>query len=117
MSEKTDAIALANRLMEEPNMDPDDDLRVLSRQLLRSTETIAAMHKKLQEVDWDNQAELDMIEANRDSILRIHEEGIRRIEKCYKMSERRALIEGIIYAVNTFHPMHGESWCGWPEGS
>jgi hypothetical protein len=35
-SEKQRAIALADRLLDEPNADPDDDLRVLSRQLLRA---------------------------------------------------------------------------------
>jgi hypothetical protein len=38
-NERTHAIALANRLLDEPNCDPDDDLRVLSRQLLRAVET------------------------------------------------------------------------------
>jgi hypothetical protein len=35
MTEKEQAIKLAERLLDEPNADPDDDLRVLSRQLLR----------------------------------------------------------------------------------
>jgi hypothetical protein len=34
-SEFDDAIKLAQRLLDEPNCDPDDDLRLLSRQLLR----------------------------------------------------------------------------------
>lgn len=38
MSERDDAIALANRLLDEPHADPDDDLRVLARQLIRATE-------------------------------------------------------------------------------
>lgn len=37
--ERTQAIALANRLLDEPNADPDDDLRTLARQLLRRHET------------------------------------------------------------------------------
>ena len=34
-TELEDTIELANRLLDEPNCDPDDDLRMLSRQLLR----------------------------------------------------------------------------------
>lgn len=37
--ERSMAIALANRLLDEPNCDPDDDLRTLSRWLLRRHET------------------------------------------------------------------------------
>jgi hypothetical protein len=38
MSELNEALALANRLLDEPMADPDDDLRVLSRQLQRTHE-------------------------------------------------------------------------------
>lgn len=41
MTEQQAAIDLANRLLDEPNSDPDDDLRTLSRQLLRRTEQVA----------------------------------------------------------------------------
>jgi len=36
--ERSQAIALANRLLDEPNCDPDDDLRTLSRWLIRRDE-------------------------------------------------------------------------------
>lgn len=39
-NERTQAIELANRLLDEPNCDPDDDLRMLSRHLLRCCEEI-----------------------------------------------------------------------------
>lgn len=42
MSELDKALALADRLLDEPMADPDDDLRTLSRQLGRANET--AMH-------------------------------------------------------------------------
>ena len=38
--ERAQAIALANRLLDQPYSDPDDDLRMLSRQLLRLTEEL-----------------------------------------------------------------------------
>lgn len=34
-----DALRLADRLLDEPNADPDDDLRMLSRQLTRQFES------------------------------------------------------------------------------
>lgn len=37
-NELDDALRLANRLLDEPNADPDDDLRVLSRHLTRQFE-------------------------------------------------------------------------------
>jgi hypothetical protein len=38
--ERVDAIRLANKLLDEPNADPDDDLRMLSRQFLRRNERV-----------------------------------------------------------------------------
>lgn len=115
MSERTDADKLARRLLDEPNADPDDDLRMLSRQLLRRGEVIERLEKRLGEM-CDGTA--DLVNANRDTILRIHEEGLRRIRKlleCGNPAQYIALMLKIIEAVNTFHPMHGESWSGWPQ--
>ena len=56
MDERVEAIELANRLLDQPYADPDDDLRVLSRQLLRRHEEI----KRLCE-DLDRQS--DMIQG------------------------------------------------------
>lgn len=39
MSEIEEALVLANRILDRPNADPDDDLAVLSRQLIRVTES------------------------------------------------------------------------------
>jgi hypothetical protein len=38
MSEKDDAIRLANKVLDTPNRDPDDDLSMMSRQFLRALE-------------------------------------------------------------------------------
>ncbi len=46
--ELDDALNLANRLLEEPNADPDDDLRVLSRHLTRQFESHERYKKALQ---------------------------------------------------------------------
>lgn len=41
------AINLANKLLDAPYVDPDDDLRVLSRQLLRSQERLENLSTSL----------------------------------------------------------------------
>lgn len=43
MSEKDEAIALANRVLDRINADPDDDLAVLARQFLRASERVNSM--------------------------------------------------------------------------
>ena len=40
MSEKEQAIILANKVLDRPYGDPDDDLAVLARQLLRALERL-----------------------------------------------------------------------------
>jgi hypothetical protein len=40
MSEKEEAIVLANKILDRPYGDPDDDLAVLARQLLRALERL-----------------------------------------------------------------------------
>lgn len=109
MSERTDADRLAKRLLDEPDADPDDDLRMLSRQLLRRREVITRLEKR---VASQCNGTLDLINANREAILRVHEEGLRRIRLVLNDARK---IEAIIHAVNLFHPMHEESWSGWPE--
>lgn len=131
MGEKVEADKLADKLLDEPYADPDDDLRVLSRQLLRRREVVERLEKRLAEtIDGT----LDLINANRDTILRITEEGLHRVRKeCEYLTtsleqsdnlsvivikdlrEHVRLALRIIEAVNAFHPMHGESWQGWPE--
>lgn len=130
MSERIDADKLANRLLDDASADPNDELRMLSRQLLRRNEVIDRLEKELSE---QHDPTLDMIHSNRDSILKIYEEGMRRIAKVVKNRYSQVaqgqmvnpsdlggdlhLITKIINSVSTFHPMHGESWCGWPKES
>jgi hypothetical protein len=48
MSELHDALQLAERLLDEPNMDPDDDLRTLSRHLTREFD----LHERYKKALW-----------------------------------------------------------------
>lgn len=127
MSEKTDALALAHKLLDEPNADPDDDLRMLARQLVRKHEKILRLEKSLSGM-CDPTA--DLIQANRDTILRMHETAVAKVKKLLEASLGSVHPEGrwtardevvlatvVITRLNEFHPMHGESWHGWPEGS
>ena len=116
MSERTEAEMLANRVLDRPYADPDDDLAILARQFLRCRETVERQEKALQAVDWEAKGYADLVNANRDTILRITEEGLRRVVRCLKAGDISTALK-VIEAVNTFHPMHGESWIGWPEGS
>jgi hypothetical protein len=45
VSEHFDALNLANRLLDEPNADPDDDLRTLARQLTRKHEELEYVYR------------------------------------------------------------------------
>lgn len=133
MSERTEADKLAERLLDELNADPDDDLRMLSRQLIRRGEVIDRLEKILSE---KQDGTLDLIHANRDTILKIHEKGLLRIKKqCIyitgsleqsdspppivikDLQDHGRILMKIIESIYLFHPMHAESWCGWPEGS
>lgn len=40
MSEIAEALLLANKLLDEPNADPDSDLMILSRHLIRKTDQL-----------------------------------------------------------------------------
>lgn len=52
MSEKEIAILIANKALDLHNADPDDDLRTVSRQLLRALELVS---KAIEERDmWHN---------------------------------------------------------------
>ncbi len=127
MSEKEEAVKLANQLLDEPNVDPDDNLRVLSRQLLRARETVERQERALQAVDWNASNERDLIESNRDQILEVHREAVQRVARLLEQSTKSvswnettrlicvALL--VLDRLNQFHPMHCESWAGWPEGS
>lgn len=61
----------------------------------------------------------DLINANRDEMLRKHEEAVQRVRKCLepvKNSVGSAFDAlKVLDALSLFHPMHGESWKGWPE--
>lgn len=114
MSERDDAIKLANQVLERPMADPDDDLAILSRQLLRQVETVERLKGDLVAM---HDPTADMIHANRDAMLSKHDEAIRLIRDALKHN-RHALcgldrIEEILDALAMFHPMHGESWKGW----
>lgn len=123
MTERQETLKLAERLLDGPNVDPDDDLRMLSRQLLRGQETIDRLKKDLMEAQ-DPMG--DLIQFNRDSILKMHEEAIERLRICLEGVVGGIPTDGpayragklgleIIRVLGLFHPMHGESWPGWPD--
>ena len=50
MTEREESRILAHRILDRPNGDPDDDLAMLSRQLLRADERIAAFTEALEQL-------------------------------------------------------------------
>lgn len=194
MNEFEEAKLLANKILETPYKDPDDDESVLARQFLRQVEKVKLLRrvignaldiigtgtdcqcqgescswcdlrqllgrslsdntedyealmqdlekrrkvfreaKGLQEkVDhlnkqlaslYQEQGMDDLIQANRDEILRKHQEAVRLIAPLLimggsgpeTMTKKIAHVGEILHALNSFHPMHAESWQGWPKG-
>jgi hypothetical protein len=57
----------------------------------------------------------DLIAANRDEILRVHQEAVSCCRRCLRRGDVELALQ-ILHALNLFHPMHGESWRGFPEG-
>ncbi len=119
MSERDDAIKLAHRLLDDASADPDDDLRMLARQLLRYREVVEKQEQALKNIDWEGRATQDLVHANRDHILQMHEEAMRRVRRALESNKpgRRDLALEVLDALGQFHPMHGESWKGWPPAS
>jgi hypothetical protein len=93
---------------------------ILRRAIFAEQETIRlqtacdAMHKQLQAVDWNGKATADLVEANRDELLKKHQEAIRLIRVAVLRDDCRQAMR-IMDVLSLFHPMHGESWCGWPS--
>jgi hypothetical protein len=63
MSERTDSVIMAQKILERPFADPDDDLAIFSRQLLRRVEAIERLEKTLSD---QQDGTLDLVHANRD---------------------------------------------------
>jgi len=55
MTEKEEAVRLANAVLEKPYIDPDGDISMLARQFLRAREEIDAMMEALEAMvaEWD----------------------------------------------------------------
>ncbi len=129
-TEKKEAIALANRVLDPTSidpataasLDPDSDLAILSRQFLRALEVVDKQEAKIKEfyqTEYDPMA--DLIQANRDEILEKHKEAVRIIGNVLvggghrHDQEKLVFIGRVLLALNTFHPMHCESWKGFPS--
>lgn len=104
--ERSQALALANRLLDEPNCDPDDDLRVLSRWLTRRHET-AENHRQtligISQMDpateadrmllWAKDALSGYVETNEVSMKKMQDER----------NEMRALLLKAVEIIRVWH--------------
>ena len=50
MDERENAIKVAHAVLDQPWRDPDDDISVLARQLLRANEAVDALNAKLSDL-------------------------------------------------------------------
>jgi prephenate dehydrogenase len=62
----------------------------------------------------DHDPYADMILANQEEITRVLREALRRIRAALDAGNV-PLAMRVIDAATAYHPMHPESWAGWPE--
>lgn len=113
-----DVLILAKRVLLDATKDPYREEAILARYFLRYKDLTKRLEDELKAA-YDPMS--DLIHANRDEMLNKHEEAVRRINKLLIGGgdnhdiEKLEKIGKILYALSLFHPMHGESWKGWPE--
>jgi uncharacterized protein HemY len=56
----------------------------------------------------------DLIETNQGAIVRTLREALRRVRAALDAGDV-PLARRVIDAADLYHPMHPESWAGWPE--
>ena len=92
MSEREEAIKLANKVLERPNGDPDDDLAMLSRQLLRATE-LRDLYAELREASFDyaRLVQVENFDRNDIAVHRAYERLRKALDDPFGLSPSRAL--------------------------
>jgi hypothetical protein len=63
-------------------------------------------------VDHDPYA--DLISSNQEQVVHVLREALRRIRAALDAGDV-SLARRVIDAATAYHPMHPESWDGWPE--
>jgi hypothetical protein len=56
----------------------------------------------------------DLIASNQDEIIRVLREALRRVRAALDTGNV-PLAKRVIDAAGLYHPMHPESWTGWPD--
>jgi hypothetical protein len=65
-------------------------------------------------VSADHGPYADLIASNQEAIIHVLREALRRIRAALDAGDV-PLARRVIDAAGLYHPMHGESWAGWPE--
>lgn len=73
LNEHKTAVKLANTILDEPGRDPDDDLSVLARQLLRTHEALETAIKKLLDLSEGRSCILPDNRAHAEAMLTVAE--------------------------------------------
>lgn len=112
MSERREALRWAKTILDDAHRDPDSHESMAARRLLLLTEQLDSMHQQLR--DYMPDPYQDLIHSNRDVMLKMHEDAIQRVRLHLAMDDPDKAL-AVLDALNMFHPMHAESWKGWPE--
>lgn len=56
--------------------------------------------------------EQDMIQANQEARMRVYEQGLALLNKYW---DSPATVQRVLHAMNTYHPMHEDTWIGFPQ--
>lgn len=88
---------------------------VYLRNLAERYLTLVVAHEQLRialEAGHDPYA--DLIQANRDQMLKMCEDGIARVRRHLAVGDVDTAV-AVLDALRTFHPMHADTWKGWPD--
>ncbi len=127
--EQRNALRVAKQVLDQPAANPTDDLALLAQKVAKQDEAIAKLERALVAQQDPHR---DLVNANRDTILAMHEEAIRRLRRCLRRGlgfdsgvpgglmgglevQLKTMIE-VFDALDQFHPMH-EDWVGFPKES
>lgn len=96
LTDRERAITLAHRMLERPHADPDDDLAILSRQVIRMNEAYRALVERVQEVE--NRCEF--LTDQRDQQIASSDEFIHALQReVERLVQERDELKGVVLSV------------------
>lgn len=87
---------------------------IVARNMVGHVPSCPVYERWMAEIGRPNDPMSDLIQSNRDELLRVAQEGLQRAKAALDRGKIELAVK-IIAAATSYHPMHGESWCGWPK--